>query len=924
MSDITLSKAVRTNLLSLQNTADLMSKTQERLATGKKVNSALDNPTNFFTASSLNSRAGDLNALMDSMSNGIKTLEAASNGFTAMTKALESMQSTLRQARQDKSFQTAYFDVNANSVLTVDGGQFELPTEIKLGEQAPGIKAELKTQALTAYLGPDVSTVGSETGIGARTLITNDAPGLVDGSVITVAGMTVTLDDGGDAVLSNAELATQINDVINAIGSPQANKYTVSVGGAGSPNDGKIIIETIDPTAPAANVQMGAGTTPAVLASTSFNYSAITSSVEAGGEEIATGSRFEEFVFNLMAASEAGGYTVEYDLDSEDITLTATTHGAPPPTVTGVPANVAYDAGTPSTTTFEIANAAVAGIADTTQTLTIAGYGTVSLTSGMNLAAVQGAFAANTALTDDFTVNVAADLTVTLTARTNTGTANPAVTSDKGAAAPVASTSGVPGGGYNFAGNLATNVAGSPADGLSVQLEGMGAPFVFGTGPTIGDDMTALRAAAGTGYTITENANGLVFERPDGKAFTIDFSGGAAGSLGLGGMTTVNVPAGTEVGIVGGNAGVAQVTGDAEIPAVSGQTSVVASAGVSLETVEAERDALTITYDGRNVDITVGGIKGGIGSTYNALDIQNWQNATVARINAELTAGGITGLEATFDDTGRFSIIARTAEAKSIAISGDDGVALFGTDNVKTGTPAVHGYSSNRPIDQWVEEINRNHGDKLRASNDNGRLRIENFSTRDLGVSFDADGPGVGTGIPTTIKGNSVRENLALQYNELRDQLDKLADDASFNGINLLRGDNLKINFNENGNSFIDIQTKDGAGINSSTLDLTNLLGVDLDSDDDIDALIADVKIALTSVRSQASKFGSNLSIVQNRQEFTKQMINTLETGAANLTLADMNEEAANLLALQTRQSLSSSSLSLASQADQSVLQLLQ
>ena len=106
MSDIVLSAGVRQNLLSLQNTADLMSTTQNRLATGKKVNSALDNPTNFFTSSALQSRAGDLNALLDSMSIGIKTLEAADNGITAITKTIESMQSTLRQARQDKSFQT--------------------------------------------------------------------------------------------------------------------------------------------------------------------------------------------------------------------------------------------------------------------------------------------------------------------------------------------------------------------------------------------------------------------------------------------------------------------------------------------------------------------------------------------------------------------------------------------------------------------------------------------------------------------------------------------------------------------------------------------------------------------------------------------------------------------------------------------------
>ena len=96
-----------------------------------------------------------------------------------------------------------------------------------------------------------------------------------------------------------------------------------------------------------------------------------------------------------------------------------------------------------------------------------------------------------------------------------------------------------------------------------------------------------------------------------------------------------------------------------------------------------------------------------------------------------------------------------------------------------------------------------------------------------------------------------------------------------------------------------------------------------VDSDVTVDALLKDLKTALDDVRSQASTFGSNLSIVQNRKAFTTAMIDTLETGAGNLTLADMNTEAANLLALQTRQQLSQNSLSLASQADQSILQLL-
>ncbi|WP_127753472.1 flagellin [Devosia sp. 1566] len=213
----------------------------------------------------------------------------------------------------------------------------------------------------------------------------------------------------------------------------------------------------------------------------------------------------------------------------------------------------------------------------------------------------------------------------------------------------------------------------------------------------------------------------------------------------------------------------------------------------------------------------------------------------------------------------------------------------------------------------------------VRATNDNGKLRIENISTQPLAMES-----GAGSSISNAvIKGNAVRADLATQYNELRDQLDKFSDDASFNGINLLRGDKLKITFNETGTSEMELQSNingtKGATINTATLKLdTSMTASELDADGDIDEYLAGVKAALATVRSQASSFGSSLSIVQNRQDFTKNMINTLETGASNLTLADMNEEAANLLALQTRQSLSSSSLSLASQADQSVLQLLQ
>ncbi|MBA5779313.1 hypothetical protein H2509_19455, partial [Stappia sp. F7233] len=121
MSDITLSAGVRQNLLSLQKTADLLSTTQNRLATGKKVNSALDNPTNFFTSQGLQSRAGELSNLLDGIGNAIKTLEAADNGIKAITKLVESAQSTVRQAQQNNTDAEAETQIQGLAAVDTTG-----------------------------------------------------------------------------------------------------------------------------------------------------------------------------------------------------------------------------------------------------------------------------------------------------------------------------------------------------------------------------------------------------------------------------------------------------------------------------------------------------------------------------------------------------------------------------------------------------------------------------------------------------------------------------------------------------------------------------------------------------------------------------------------------------------------------------------
>src|SRR3954469_5942431 len=117
MSGIVLSASVRQNLLSLQSTADLLATTQNRLATGKKVNTALDNPTNYFTASSLDSRASDISNLLDGVSNGVQVLQAANTGITSLQKLVDSAKSVANQALQT----TFAYSTKSNVSATISG-----------------------------------------------------------------------------------------------------------------------------------------------------------------------------------------------------------------------------------------------------------------------------------------------------------------------------------------------------------------------------------------------------------------------------------------------------------------------------------------------------------------------------------------------------------------------------------------------------------------------------------------------------------------------------------------------------------------------------------------------------------------------------------------------------------------------------------
>ena len=168
-------------------------------------------------------------------------------------------------------------------------------------------------------------------------------------------------------------------------------------------------------------------------------------------------------------------------------------------------------------------------------------------------------------------------------------------------------------------------------------------------------------------------------------------------------------------------------------------------------------------------------------------------------------------------------------------------------------------------------------------------------------------------------------ESYQNQFNAIRAQAEKLINDTSYQGINLLKGQKLTVVFNESRGNSLDVQVDSllgDKGIDILKADVNWTVDGGATAKTTVDQAISAVTAGMTKLRSVSSELGNTYSIIQTRQEFTEALIDVLETGADNLVLADMNEESANYLALQTRQQLAINSLSLASQSAQSVLQL--
>jgi flagellin len=270
----------------------------------------------------------------------------------------------------------------------------------------------------------------------------------------------------------------------------------------------------------------------------------------------------------------------------------------------------------------------------------------------------------------------------------------------------------------------------------------------------------------------------------------------------------------------------------------------------------------------------------------------------------EIAVGGTTAATAT--RTYKFSISATTTVRDLVNNINASGIATAAVD--ETGTLRVTGSGS-----------------------DGLRVRFGTATAGDTsgntGMSLAAATWWSATGIVAS--GNSaVRQGLISQYNELRTQLGKFGDDSGFNGVNLLVGNTLSIVFNERtgtSRNSLDIQGFRVSAQDLGLLTAANTTGanqINFQNDNELNGAYESLSNSLVSLRTMASTLGSQLSIVQTRQEFTKGIVSALQVGGDNLVLSDQNEEGAKLLALNTRQQLSQTSLSLAAQAEQSVLRL--
>jgi hypothetical protein len=764
---IVLSASVRQNLLSLQSTATLLATTQNDLATGNKVNTALDNPTNFFTAQALNNRAGDINNLLDSIGNGVQVLQAANTGITSLQSLISSAQSIANQALQTPVGYSTLSNVSATIA----------------GATATDLRGTTTYTSATATS----NVVYSGAAGGTTAVVLADTLG---GSIASLTTGTVVQD--------NQSTPAQISGttVLNNVG---AGSATTAGLGTATVSDGQTL------TVNGHTITFKAGAAPATLPT---GYAKDTS----GTQSVATDGNGNSIIY-IGASSTDSTADVADVLKAIDLAS-----GVDTATIAGTSATIA---------------------ASTGQTASAVSFGVVSLKSSTGA---------------DLSVTGSADFLKALGLTTSTGpgaiTLSAARTTSSGSL-----------------GSLITA-------GSTLNVDNHVITFVNAQAPT-----AAALVAAGSSSGLVTSANGIVTDGNGNSTVylqsaklsdvltAVDLATGVQTAAIATGDATVTTAANQTASTVNAS-GVLQIsTGITSDLSITGTGNALTALGLvsnGATSLTAARTAGPGSLNGKTLNIT--SFNGGTAVAVTFGDGTGGTVKTLAQLNTALQANN---LNATVDANGKLTISANNDYASSTLGSAAAGGVFSGTAYTGAGSLT--------------------------------------FSTAAAPVADSA--------------AQTTRANLVAQYNNVLQQITTTAQDSSFNGVNLLNGDQLKLVFNETGKSTLNIQ---GVTFNAAGLGLSNLVaGTDFIDNASTNNVLSSLTGASNTLRSEASSLGSNLSIVQIRQDFNKNLINVLQTGASNLTIADTNEEAANSQALSTRQSIAVSALALANQSQQSVLQLL-
>lgn len=293
------------------------------------------------------------------------------------------------------------------------------------------------------------------------------------------------------------------------------------------------------------------------------------------------------------------------------------------------------------------------------------------------------------------------------------------------------------------------------------------------------------------------------------------------------------------------------------------------------------------------------------------------QSVANSALQSANTLVKVTGTNSTALTTA--SVIGSTAGSSTTLKAGDTVTVNDGT------TTATYTAANNDTVQTMLNTINGTSGLKAVASlNAGGQITITATSTNNITIGGTLGGVGTLNGVTgltagtTTFTANAVRTSYAAQFDAIRTQINQAASDASYNGVNLLAGGSKTVTLNETGSSTI---TLSGVTISATSLGVaasTNNFQID----SDITTALANITSALTTLQAQTATFGNNQTIIETRMAFNKSMAETLQAGADALVASDSSADGATLVALQTRQQLAATALSMASNSDKMALRL--